>query len=807
MPRKLTLLLALLIFTNLFAFGKSNITIYGKVIEKENGKPLPFATVSIHSLNNVVLGGTTSENDGSFKLNKAIDEECIIKISFIGFKDSTFKISPASDPDMNLGVIELKTDAVTLKSAIVTSRVPVIEQKLDKLVMNVSEAVATQGSSALEILKRAPGVSVDPSGNILLNGSQVQVWIDNRPSNLTGTDLEAILSSTDGSTIDKIEIISHPSSKYDAQGSGGIINIKSKKNFVKGLNGSIRGAYGAGLYNSLYNATDGTFNLNYRSEKNSISLSYNPRYNEGFFRFSTLTEMENGSITKSKTNFARLNKGHSLKLSEDFYANKRNIFGFVINIGSRELNDSSDATSGSEYFVNGIKTQNITTKIVNDMYAQNALFNLNYTRIFSGNQELTINGDYNYYYTGKNSYQNNHFFNTQNTEIRDPYVFKTDSDQYITIKSLKADYEHTFKNRLKIESGIKWSQSKTDNDLIWNDFINSDWVFNTTQQNEFIYTEDIGAAYFTAAREFNSKFNIKGGIRAEYTRSEGEWISSDTTTQKRKFDIFPTLFIGYNPTKNIRWGASYSLRIQRANFEQLNPQRFYIDASSCAVGNPELNPAYVHQITLSLGIAKNFNFGINTRITKNTIIQSPGFDALTGDKLLTWDNFGTQVMFGATATITEYPIYKWFIVNCNLLVSRVENRLVEYYNKRVFSKGNIMSSFVLPQNTKIEVYASFQSGITYGYFTLKPQSDLSVGIKKIVLNGKGNLTLMANDILGTSFTRVSLKDNLFKNYEFVQRSKSRRVTFTFSYSFGQSKATKQRKVGNVEESSRVNTGN
>ncbi len=305
MPRKLILLLALLIFTNLFAFGKSNVTIYGKVIEKENGKPLPFATVSIHSLNNVVLGGTTSENDGSFRLNKAIDEECIIKISFIGFKDSTFKISPASDPDINLGVIELKTDAVTLKSAIVTSRVPVIEQKLDKLVMNVAEAVATQGSTALDILKRAPGVSIDPSGNILLNGSQVQVWIDNRPSHMTGTDLENLLSSTDGSTIDKIEIISHPSSKYDAQGSGGIINIKTRKNFAKGLNGSIRGAYGAGLYKKYYNYADGTLNLNYRNEKNNLSLSYNPRYNEGFFHFKTETEMENSNIVNSNTRFER----------------------------------------------------------------------------------------------------------------------------------------------------------------------------------------------------------------------------------------------------------------------------------------------------------------------------------------------------------------------------------------------------------------------------------------------------------------------------------------------------------------------
>ena len=148
--------------------------------------------------------------------------------------------------------------------------------------MNVSEAVSTQGSNALDVLKKAPGISVDPSGNILLNGSAVQVWIDGRPSNLSGAELESLLSGTDGSTIDKIEIISHPSAKYDAAGSGGIINIKTKKSFAKGLNGSFKGSYTVGPYEKYYQGADGTLNLNYRSEKTNTSVTYSPRFNESF---------------------------------------------------------------------------------------------------------------------------------------------------------------------------------------------------------------------------------------------------------------------------------------------------------------------------------------------------------------------------------------------------------------------------------------------------------------------------------------------------------------------------------------------
>ncbi|HCV15108.1 MAG TPA: hypothetical protein DF637_02065, partial [Rikenellaceae bacterium] len=459
--------LILLITLVSVASAKNNVTIHGKVTEKENGKALPFATIVIHANDNRIITGTTTGDDGSFKLNNGeLTGEYKVKVSFIGFQDTTINLVLKEQvSNIDLGIIQLKGMATSLGSAVVTARVPVIEQKLDKIVMNVAEAVATQGSNALDILKKAPGVSVDPSGNILLNGSAVQVWIDGRPSNFSGADLEALLSGTDGSTIDKIEIIAHPSSRYDAAGSGGIINIKTKKNFAKGINGSARIGYSGSPYKHYYQSADGSLVLNYRTDKNSTSLSYSPRYNEGFNTFVTTTDMGGGNTAESDTYLNRTTDAHSFKLSNDFFANKKNIFGFVVGGTLRETNDSTLYPATSKLFQSGNLVEDSYADIKNKFGFNGLSANLNYTRIFKEGQEITLNADYFYYDLGNKSNQLNTYLNDAGQEIKDPLNFRINSSQFINIRSAKADYEQSIKKSGKIEAGVKWAMSTTDNNL------------------------------------------------------------------------------------------------------------------------------------------------------------------------------------------------------------------------------------------------------------------------------------------------------------------------------------------------------
>jgi outer membrane receptor protein involved in Fe transport len=793
----------------LSAYGAKNSgAVYGKIIEKESNTALSYATISIHDTSNKVLSGTMSDQNGQFKLNNLNNGDYKVKISFIGFKDTTLNIViDESAPIHNLGTIFLSSDAVKLNSAVVVAKVPVIEQKLDKIIMNVSEAVSTQGSNALDILRKAPGVSIDPSGNILLNGSSVQIWIDGRASNLTGPELEALLSGTDGSTIDKIEIIAHPSSKYDASGAGGIINIRTKKNFAKGISGSLRSGFNLASYDKLYYGADGTFNLNYRAEKNSTSFTYSPRYNQNFERVSSYTNMGSGLTLDGYTDLRFNNPVHSIRLSHDYFIDKSNIFGFIINA----MTSRSEINSGEKTENNLYNSGSLIEKSKSGIYGEDEFdyinSNINYTKIFKNSQEVTLNFDYGYYDVSKYSSQENYFYNPAGEQTKEPNIFNSNSLQYINIISFKADYEQTIFKKIKMESGIKWARSVTDNNLTRVDLFDNQWVNNNQLSSQFKYHEDISALYISGATQINPKVSLKAGLRGEVTQSSGEWISADTTTSKNYVNLFPTLFAGYNPNKDIRWGLSYSVRVRRPSFRQLNPFRMYIDANSAIEGNPDLKPQFSNQISLSLGIKQHFNISLSGQYTKDAIIQSPFFNMESGEKIIKMDNFGKQNFTGFSVSVTELPIKKWLTINSNIFLAYLSNSSGDYKSESLFANGFLSTNLILPKNIKIELTGSYQSGAPYGYFKIRPMGDITLGFKRTFMDNRANISVTIHDILGTQKNRAEIINDNVKTYSFASESKSQRVAVSFSYRFGQSKAVKQRKVGNLEEGSRVGTSN
>ncbi|MCF0164215.1 MAG: TonB-dependent receptor, partial [Bacteroidales bacterium] len=224
------LTLSLMMFLPVSVMAQNKIK--GTILESKSSLPLPFSTIAIYESDTVLVAGTTSDDNGLYEISNIKSGDYRVEASFIGYKTSTSHIS-INNNSVTLD-FALEQDTEYLEGAKVSARKPLIEMKVDKIVMNVADAVATQGSNAKEILRKAPGVSIDMEGNVKLNGSAVAVWIDGRPSHLSGKSLEAFLESTDGATIDRIEVMAHPSSKYDAQGSGGIIDIKTKKNFLQG---------------------------------------------------------------------------------------------------------------------------------------------------------------------------------------------------------------------------------------------------------------------------------------------------------------------------------------------------------------------------------------------------------------------------------------------------------------------------------------------------------------------------------------------------------------------------------------------
>lgn len=805
----LSLLLILMISVGATA-AKNNGIITGKVSEKGNGSPLSFATISIQDKENKVLGGATSGEDGKFMIDRVILGECKVKVSFIGFRDTTLNVNIAEGANMvDLGEIKLSSDAIAIASAVVTAKIPVIEQKIDKIIFNVSEAVSTQGSNGLDILRKTPGVSVDPDGNILLNGSAVQVWIDGRPSNMNGQQLEQLLSGTDASTIDKIEIMAHPSSKYDASGSGGIINIRTKKNFMKGVNGFARLGYSASPYYSKnYNGLDGTINLNYRGEKTNTSVNYSPRYNQRFNDFYSSTNLGDGLILDGSTKSDMTQRFHNLRITNDFFINKKNVIGVILSGFDRSSEENSDdAITGNTLSRNGNLIEKTATSIDNNDSFRTLYANLNYTLTVKDGQELTLNADYGRYSTIQKSLQENVFTDINGAPTKDATLFRSNSDQLIEIYTAKADYEQVIFKNYKFEAGVKWATSLTNNDLQRDDKIGETWVPNQNLSSLFGYQENVYASYLSLARQFGPKWSVKAGLRAEITDATGDWISSDTTTHKVYTDLFPTFFVGYTPSKDFRFGLSYTKRVNRPRFFQLNPFRIYVDANSSVEGNPELMPQYGHMLSLSLGYKQHYSLNLIGQMINGVIIQNPYFNVQTGEKMLKWENFGTQAFYGGSFSISELPLTKWLVLNANANLLGVSNTTEGFKSSSIYANGYLNATLLLPKSYKIELTGSVQSGIPYGYFKVKPSGDVNLGVKKSLFDNKGTIALNITDIFKTRRNRASLNSDMLDNYYFTSNYNSRQITISFQYRFGKGKVVKARKVGNNEEASRTGAGN
>ena len=220
----------------------------GAVIDKSNNEPLPFATVAVMSADSTVVAGSVTIDNGEYRVDIPVRGQYLLSVSFIGYQ-THYQSLIADKARIDLPTIALAPDANMLQAVQVVDKVPVVEQQMDKLVMNVSKSAFAQGSNALDLLRKAPGVSIDKDGNVLLNGQQVAVWIDGRPSHLDGKSLETLLRGTDGTGIDRIEVIANPSAKYDAEGQGGIIDIRTKHHFAQGLNGSFSFNLGGMAFN------------------------------------------------------------------------------------------------------------------------------------------------------------------------------------------------------------------------------------------------------------------------------------------------------------------------------------------------------------------------------------------------------------------------------------------------------------------------------------------------------------------------------------------------------------------------------
>jgi hypothetical protein len=778
-------------------FTKGKVT--GSIYSKLDEQPMEFVNVILIDSLDHPVANTLSDKRGSFSLTNVRSGKYQVKFTFIGYADFIAYVDITSaSPMVSLDTVYLDAASQNLEEVVIVGKRSVIERQIDKLVMNVANTIVAQNSTALDILRKAPGIVIDKDGNITLNGQAVQVWIDNRPTQLSGMELILLLGGTEGSTIDKIEIIDQPSSKYDAAGSGGIINIKTKKNFIKGLNGSVRAGYTQYLEDDFYYNGNGALNLNYRNDLISSFINVTAR---GYKNMAEVSEeMREGSAFQREMDMKSEDKGNSQNVRGgiDFFIDKKNVIGVIGNFIFRNTKEDGKSTTITKATPDVEGASLSVSKNDNRFIAGTG--NVNYTHYFSGegDHDLTVNLDYMAY---ENKPEQRVFVNAFTPVAQKDSAYTDDSKQRIAIASGKIDYIRPVGDGMKLELGAKASWSKTDNELLHRDSTVTGWVNNLKLSEDFVYKENVDALYVTYGWQINRMWSVKGGLRWEYTYAKGEW-EARTESTKNYNDIFPTVFLGYIPGEKHNLNLSYTRRIQRPNYWQINPFRRFLSEYSYIEGNPDLKPEYSHRITMSYTGFSYFNAGVMGSFSDDQIIQIPTKDGnLYG---FTQGNFGKLFYISMWAGLSEFKVTTWWDLTVNVTGAYSYSEDHDY-TRESFS-GNMYTSntFWMGKTWKAEVSFWGRTPMSYGYFDIKAQGSMNVGIQKSLWKSKAFLSLFVDDVF------ASMKNNTTSDVNGIYRVMdnawtSRSVRMSFSYYFGNTQRARQRRVGQQEEASRLNS--
>lgn len=796
--------------------ARQNVSeIKGTVLDKATGEPLGWTTVALMRPDSTLAAGATCDDKGAYSL-QAAPGEYIIKASLIGYKDSYKNVNVVTGLN-EIEPLNMSEDTQMIAGATVTERVKLVEMKIDKLVMNVSQSAFAQGSNALDLIKKAPGVTIDKDGNVTLNGKKVQVWIDGRPSYLDGKGLEALLRSTSGSSIDKFELMEHPSAKYDAEGQGGIINIKTKRNALSGLNGEI-GTDDGGMYfgetGRFLMRENVNGSLSYRTAKTNTFVS---AY-QGIYDMDIDMNIDN-KLTQDGVPFRILARSlqkdryrnWQVRFGNDWFIDKKNTLGFIVNMpSSRNIMKSDRDHNVTTQTLGDKELERAESATWNEDKSRQTNGNLNFTHIFNEatNSEITVNMDYyhNADWTG----------NDQKTFTRNmgasewiPSTRYIDSDNKVNIWSAKADYEGIVFNFARLEAGAKWALSKTDNTTLRTETGPS----ASDAETRFKYRENIGAAYLSLAAQFGPKWTAKAGLRGEYTNSFGDWISAGDESRRSYFDLFPTVFVGFNPSASLRFALSYTRRIQRPSYMALNPVENYIDAHTYNVGDPDLRPAYSDKASLSAGFGQHFSLAASFSHTGGMFSQLPELKE-NGDQLLIWTNYGRQNMTALTFNVTELPLAKWLAWTFSTTGLYSSAKTADWGSNDSFTLSCYTCfTFILPKDWKVQLDGFYRSPMAYGYFKLHDLYSMNIGVKKTMLDNRLVLTLNLDDVLRSSCTNLDCLGFRSStvlgdvNSSFIgQKYYSQVAHIGLTWRFGKARQTRARKVGSIDEASRIGGG-
>jgi outer membrane receptor protein involved in Fe transport len=807
--------LIVIIFFWIFSFGQStdNKQILVKVLT-ESRSYLHDATVFLLNGDSSVVKNSFTDASGTVLFNGLTPGNYFIQVRLLGFKDHWSSLIDLVTKKEHTETIVMISDQIVLQDVTVTSKKPLIQFLPEKTVINVEASITNAGTTVMEVLEKSPGITVGRDGTINMKGKpSVMVLIDGKQTQLSGSELQAYLSGISSSQIETIELIDNPGAKYDAAGNAGIINIKTKTNKQRGFNGSLSLSIGQGFYWKNNNS----INLNYRNGKFNIYVNHGVRLGYEMMNLYALRKYfdkdGNDSLLLEQPNFTKTKiTSHNLKTGVDFFAGKKTTLGAVFtgNLTDRNIFSKSSIDWMSP---NHEIDSTINTRGTRNIKFQRAGINLNAKHNIDENTELLADVD-----LIKFDITGDQFFQTQ-LEAPASVALATKGDLPSELKIFTAKFDYSKRiNKALLEAGVKTARTNTDNLTQYYFYDGNVWKDDLSRSNHFLYDERIHSAYGSVDVE-KGKWHWRTGLRYELTDYKanqlGNTVVKDSAFRKNYGSLFPSGFASYNIDSNNSITFRFGRRIDRPQFQNLNPFLVTINKYTFEGGNPFIKPQYtwnfelIHTYKQILSTAVSYSY-LKDYFSQIFIIDSNSSNVNKNIIIYTRGNVGTFHNIGLTASL-QLPITKWWTLTS-----------VAVYNHKII-KGVVYKAIradVDQLNVSINNQFRFKKGWAAeisGYYltnsqidlqeSLTPQGEAGVGVSKQILKNKGTLRLNIRDFLYTQnysgYSHFQNSDEPFK-----VKWDSRVVRLTFNWRFGKAmKAIKRSGGGSDEETNRVGTGN
>ena len=802
-------LLWLVLCTHL-AIGQSSPNISGYLMDAAKS-PIEFANIALYqSADSTLTKVTTSNEKGLFEFHNINIGSYYLEASFVGYDDYKSEIIDiSSDKRVSLSDILLKESAVKLETAVITARRALVEIKPDRTVFNVQGTINSTGDNGLELLRKAPGVLLDNNNTInVLGRSGALIYIDGKRLPLEGDDLVGYLQSLTSDQIDRIDIITNPGAKYEAEGSAGIIDIKLKKNENYGANASLS----TNLYRSRVWGGNTSINANYRNGKVNTfgQLQYNNRNNLLYYFFD---DYQNETFIKNENQTLIENENVVLRVGTDYFISDNHTIGFIISgmrrAYARDVNDENLI-----YPINNLNNLDsiLIAKSKYNSDFDSRTYNLNY-RYESKSKSLNIDLDYGTYITDNLEIQPNNYFAEDRTTLLTQIISEFETPRDIKISTFKIDYETNWMNG-KLGIGTKLSRVTTDNSFLFLDVLDNSRTRNDLKSNLFLYDEKVYASYLNYERKINEQLSFTSGLRLEKTVARGDLEVFHPDLEQPSLDLnylsaFPSAGITYTINPQFVYSLNYSRRINRPNYNVLNPFRIQVNELYFISGNPNLVPEIVNNLELGLLLNQRYNFKIAYSKTLDQLTRLIGPDESDPRaKFINWDNLSEQKIYNASISLPFELGEKWssyfdlsggFIDNQAKYSNGIEVD-VQSWTYNIYQQHTIK----LPNGYTGEISGWFAGPNLFGAtFRNDTSWSLNLGLQKKFLNDQLNIKISAQDIFNQAFWSGVSEFNGLTNYGRGEWD-SRRVACSISYNFGNSKVkSRKRKIGLEGEADRI----